>query len=259
MKMSRATDLDSISYPRNFLTKVLARVDLASPLAGLQNELPKNISKAALQSFPIAEPKPAFSQEVVVTAKDLTAHKEEYTQWNFYGRNREKRLRIVPEAFFVVYNNYDRYETLRQEFLTIVDSFFTSFEADAQPSRLGLRYINQLDVPGSGPLDWQAYVNDELLGLFSYAIEEAQLSRVFSNFEVVFSDFNLRFQFGVHNPDYPAPMRRRAFVLDYDAYFKGPLEPNEIRDCLNKYHEAIQRLFERSITDKLREIMNETA
>lgn len=256
--MPTESTLDSICYKRNFLTEVVARVDLVSPLPSLANELPREISRTALANFPIDEPKPAFTQELLVSGKELATRKQEFTEWNFYGRNREKRLTIVPQAFFVVYKDYKNYENLRSEFLTIVESFFSHFE-QAQLSRLGLRYINQLDVPGLSPLDWQDYVSKDLLSLFSYTIEEATPSRIFHSFEVVFDDFNLRFQFGVHNPDYPAPVRRRAFILDYDAYFKGLLEPKDIPECLNKYHDAIQKLFERNITDKLREVMNESA
>jgi uncharacterized protein (TIGR04255 family) len=223
----------------------------------LEKELPKDISKVARANFPIEEPKPAFTQQLLISKKELTARRQEFTEWNFYGLNREKYLRIVPQAFFVLYKDYENYENLRSGFLAIVESFFNYFE-QAQPSRLGLRYINEFDVPASSPLNWQEYISRELLGLFSYTIEEAVPSRVFHNFEAVFSAFNLRFQFGVHNPDYPAPIRRRAFILDYDAYFRGLLERKDIPECLDKYHIAIQKVFERSITGRLRKVMNES-
>jgi len=240
------------------LTEVIARIDLVSPLSSLASELPKGVSKAALAHFPIDEPKPAFTQELLVSANEIATRKQEFTEWNFYGRNREKRLKITPRAFFVVYKRYEDYKHLRSEFLTIVDGFFGCFD-QAQPSRLGLRYINQLGVPGASPLDWQDCVSEDLLDLFSYTVEEAVPSRIWHNTEFVFDDFNLRFQFGVHNPDYPAPIRRRAFILDYDAYFQGLLEPQDIPDCLDKYHGAIQKMFERNITNKLREVMDESS
>lgn len=255
--MSTELALASICYKQNMLTEVIARIDLVSPLPSLASELPKDVSKAALAHFPIDEPKPAFTQEVSISAKALATRKQEFTEWNFYGRNREKRLTIRPKAFFVVYNRYESYENLCDEFLDIVNSFFGCFD-QAQPSRLGLRYINQLDVLGASPLDWQDYVSEDLLGLFSYTVEEAVPSRILHNIEFVFADFSLRFQFGVHNPDYPAAIRRRAFILDYDAYFKGLLEWQNIQDCLDKYHGAIQNMFERNIKSKLREAMSES-
>ena len=249
------SDYDSICYRRTFLTEVIARIDLVSPLPSLAEELPKQVSKTALVHFPIDEPRLAFTQELLVSAKELTTRIQEFTEWNFHGRNREKRLTISPQAFFVSYKQYETYESLRSDFLAIAEGFFNCFD-QAQPSRLGLRYINQLEVPGTDPLDWGDYVSTDLLGLFSYTVKGATPLRVFHNFEVAFPDFNLRFQFGAHNPDYPAPIRRRVFILDYDAYFKGLLEAQDIPDCLDMYHGAIQELFERSITEKLRGIMH---
>lgn len=256
--MQTDTALSSICYKRNFLTEVIARVDLVSPLPVLAEQIPKEISRIALDSFPIDEPKRALTQEVILSSdKEPATRKQEFTEWNFYGRNREKRLTVVQQSFFVTYKPYEKYENLRGDFLAISNGFFKHFE-EAQPSRLGLRYINQLDVPGSNPLDWQEYVNQELLCLFAYTVNNASPSRVFHNFEVAFGDFNLRFQFGIHNPDYPAPIRRRFFVLDYDAYFQGLLEPRDIPDYLDQYHGVIQNMFERNITDRLREVMNES-
>ena len=229
---------------------------MVSPISSLGEELPKDISRAALKNFPIDEPKSAFTQELIVSKAELATRKSEFTEWNFHSRNRNKIMTIIPQAFFVKYKNYEKYENLHSEFLNIVDSFFKFFK-EAQASRLGLRYINQLDVPGPDPLNWEDYIDKELLGLLSYNIAGSKPSRILHNLEVVFEDFNLRFQFGIHNPDYPAPIRRRAFILDYDAYCQGLLDPNDIPELLNRYHDAIQEIFERSITDKLREAMNE--
>jgi uncharacterized protein (TIGR04255 family) len=252
--MSTQPDLVSICYKRNFLTEVIARIDFVSPLDAVAKELPKAFSKVALMHFPIDEPKPAFAQELLVSEKEIATRRQEFMEWNFHGRNRDKRLTLTPQAFFVTYKKYEAYENLRTEFVAVVEVFFSCFE-QAQPSRLGLRYINQLDVPGENPLDWGRYVNDRLLGLFSYSVQDAEPARIFHNFEAVFRNFNLRFQFGLHNPDYPAPIRRRLFILDYDAYFNGLLEPREISSSLDVYHDAIQALFEQSITDQLREVM----
>jgi uncharacterized protein (TIGR04255 family) len=251
--------LDSLCYKRNFLTEVIARIDLVSPLSCLEKEITKDIRKKALGRFPIEEPKQAFAHEIILSEKESATKKQPYTEWNYFGPNREKQLTIIPPAFFVAYKKYyDKYEELRDDFIAISNAFFQSYE-QSQPSRLGLRYINELTLPGDNPLNWQEYVNNNLLGMFSYTIDDAAPSRIFHNYEVVFKNFNLRFQFGLHNPDYPAPIRRRVFILDYDAYFKGAIEPKDIPDCLDQFHSTIQGLFEKCITGKLREVMNGNA
>jgi len=249
---------EEICYARNCLKDVIVRVDLASPIESLAKELPKEIAKVALLNFPIEEPKPVVAQEMRVVGKEIQTTMKELTEWNFHGVQRDKRLVIAPKTFFISYTRYSDYEVLRGELEKISSAFFSRFE-DAQASRLGLRYVNELKMPGDNVLDWHDHVDASLLGMLSYRVEEAEPSRIFTTFDHVYVDegFNMRFQFGLHNPDYPAPIRRRLFVLDFDAYCQGPLDAEDIPGALDKYHKAIQSLFERSITDKMREVLNE--
>jgi uncharacterized protein (TIGR04255 family) len=248
---------DKICYKRNYLTAVIARVDLASPVESLGKELPKPILAEALRGFPIREPRPVRMQQLSFSKEGVHTEGKESTEWNYFGRDRGKRLTIATQAIFIAYDRYERYESLRDEFVSIVKVFFENCN-QAQPNRLGLRYVNEIRTGDGDPLDWQDYIDPTLLGTFAYKVDGAQPSRIFHNMEFVFAEtgFNLRFQFGMHNPDYPAPIRQRLFILDYDAYWQGLLDVADIPKSLDNYHVAIQDLFERSITQKTKEVMN---
>jgi len=75
--------------------------------------------------------------------------------------------------------------------------------------------------------------------------------------ELDLSDMRVRFQYGMHNPDYPSVIRRKQFILDYDAYREETQTGDELERNLMRFHSKIQELFEQSITDELRRIMNE--
>ena len=254
--MNTSDELTPICYSRNFLTEVIVRVDLVSPIEKLQSQLPKRISSRALKHFPIPEPQKKIQAQVHLAAGEVSTKHIEITEWNFYGQNRGKHLRFGPDAFWVKYSRYESYEKLRDEFREVTEAFFSEFD-DAQPSRLGMRYINQIEIAGDNPLDWQEQIEDSLLGMFGYIVEDGKPTRIFNTYETAFDEFNLRFQFGVFNPDYPAPIRQRQFTLDYDAYFQGALEPSEIEENLDLFHSEIQKLFEKNITAKTREALNE--
>jgi len=254
--MDRTPALDAICYKRNFLTEVIARLDFVSPVAGIASELPKALSAGLLRYFPIGEPQPMFTQKIQVLPTAVAEPpKKEFTQWNFFGMRREKRAVLTPNFLFVSFNTYETYEKLRAEFLAILTPFFQGFP-DAQPSRMGLRYINSLSFDLKNPLKWDGYLNRKLLSLFSFPIPGAEPARVFHNLEVAYPDFSLRFQFGMHNPDYPAPIRQSVFVLDFDAYHQGLIAASDVQSLLDKFHSAIQSLFEQAITPALREVLN---
>jgi uncharacterized protein (TIGR04255 family) len=125
---------------------------------------------------------------------------------------------------------------------------------------LGLRYINQIDFDKEirDQFRWEEYINQDLLGLLNYSIEDAKPSRIFHNLEFVINGlYNLRFNFGLNNPDYPSQIKKKIFTLDYDAYFNGLLDKDSIPDLLDKFHDSIQSLFEKNITDLMRDRLNE--
>src|SRR5205823_1338147 len=119
----------------------------------------------------------------------------------FYGRNREKRFAILPSAVFIQYYKYERYENLREDFIGLLSVYLNHFH-DAQPSRLGLRYINHVQLDEPNPLDWRQYFNPYLLSVFEFPHDKFAVSRAFNLLEFAFEDANLRYQFGMHNPDY---------------------------------------------------------
>ena len=65
-----------------------------------------------------------------------------------------------------------------------------------------------------------------------------------------------KFQFGIHNPDYPAQIKRKAFILDYDAYHQGILNIQDLSTSVDEYHNVIQHVFEDNITENLRALLN---
>lgn len=248
---------DSICYKRTFLTSVIARVDFPSPIGQLEKQLPDALSKAVMKAFPIAEPRPAFAQKVQISPTGGVQQQErsEFTEWRFHGRNREKTFTIVPAAVFVEYKTYTSYEALKEEFLEVLSRFLELYK-DRQGSRLGLRYINNIELPGRDPFAWKQLLNKNMLSLFDLYPDRRVISRAFHNLELNFGDFNLRYQFGMHNPDYPAPIRKKIYVLDLDAYCEGPQELADIPDSLDAFHARIQEIFESSITNEFRRVMN---
>ncbi|MFZ0034865.1 MAG: hypothetical protein WAK60_07750 [Sedimentisphaerales bacterium] len=57
------------------------------------------------------------------------------------------------------------------------------------------------------------------------------------------------------NPDYPAPIKKKIYTLDYDMYVTKLLGKTDIEQTLNRFHEKVNRSFEEVITDELRKIM----
>ena len=79
--------------------------------------------------------------------------------------------------------------------------------------------------------------------------------REFHNLEMNYGGMNLTFLYGMHNPDYPAPIRQKTFVLDFDAYAMKVQGKEGLLNSLESMHDRIESLFEKSITERFREII----
>lgn len=251
--------MDGKSYRKPCLSQVIAKIDFAMPVLAMANGLTRDLTNKAMVHFPIKEPKTMFSQEFQFSAKNgkTKDQRSEFTEWNFFGKDREKRLSVCQSWVYVQYKSYVSFSGLKADFLGVVEQIPASYE-DAQVSRLGLRYINEVNIQDEDNyFEWEPYFNSNMLCIFAMPNEQERISRAFHNLEMDYADFRLRYQYGMHNPDYPSAIRSKVFVLDFDAFSEGLQEFHEIGSQLDDYHAAIQRLFEHSITDQLRQKMNE--
>lgn len=246
--------LDNICYRKNYLSKVIARVDFLNPLGKVSDELPRALKKKISLNFPIFEPRKAETHELNIGPGELSDCRNTYNEWLFKGSNGEKDLCLSKHYYWVEFRQYTKYEMLRKESLEILKALFKQFP-ELQIKRLGLRYINNIEIDGN-PLDWNGFINPVLLSSIDF-YDKNELTRAFQVQDYRFDDINLKFQFGIINPDYPAKIRRKHFVLDFDASQNDLFDRTDIVKSFDKFHGKIQEFFERSIGENLRGILNE--
>ncbi len=245
-----------LEYKKNFLTEVIVRIDFANPIDNISEKLPKNLTKSLLSIFPITEPKKKLRQQFLFSPKSISTEQKEFTEWQFIGKEREKTLTISPNALFISFTTYKSYTKLRDEFMSSAKAFFDAFP-ETVASRLGLRYINTISLPNGDPLNWKGIFNENMLSIFDLYENKKVINRALHVLEFNFDSHNLRYQYGMHNPDYPAVIKKKTFILDFDAYQNGLLTYEDVSASLDVFHGRIQELFELSIQDKLRSILNE--
>lgn len=245
---------ENVCYRKSFLKEVIVRIDFTTLLTELGKALPSKIANAALKAFPISEPNKMVAQELQFGKSGVRTVQTELTEWNYFGPDREKRLAIGPASLLAMYSTYTRFEELKAEFVAVVNAVFDAYP-DVSASRLGIRYINNIEAPGDDPFAWGNLINPQLLGLVTRYADREHVNRVFNTIEFRYDDLNVKYQFGLPNPDFPALMRRKLFTLDIDGYVQGQQDRNEIAANLNRAHARIQEIFEDGITDELRDAM----
>lgn len=245
--------INEICYKNSFLKDVIFRVDFPTPLKNITESVSPNLARAIMKSFPIAEPQTIQAQDVKIDHEGVTTSTEEVKKWVYHGKEREKTLFLDYQSVTMSIQKYKTYDAAFGEFKLILDAIFEENKG-LFSSRIGVRYINSIDLNEGNPLEWDEYINANILGIVSFHHTE-YISRVFHILEFNFDGQSLKCQFGIPNPDYPAVIKRKQFVLDLDSYFSGVFELAEIYESIESCHQRIQEFFEKSITDKTRDLM----
>lgn len=251
-----------LRYVKNYLKHVIIKVDFNNMLP-IDDNLPSEILKVAQEAFPLFEPMPAVHSEIVLSDEGAKVTKaEKGTNWIFYGINKEKALSIAREgrhrertSIAIDYTKHDSFDISKNEFVLILNKFIDAFP-ESQIGRVGLRYVNNIEINEKNPLSWSKYINPNLLSSFKFVDDKKFISRVFNSIEIKYDDMRIKFQYGMHNPDYPSPIKKKIFILDYDVYYVGVCDKNDVSDMISKYHDKIISLYETSIKDGLRDKMN---
>ncbi|HUI20810.1 MAG TPA: TIGR04255 family protein [Methylocella sp.] len=247
---------DEICYEKPFLKEAIARIDFIAPLEGLDKALPPKLARVVSTHFQVSEPTEAIAQQLQLSGEGVSHHQARFKQWNFFGKEREKQLTIAAPWVFVTYNRYTTFEDMKEQFAAVVEAVGKAFP-DAKAGRFGLRYINLIEISDlADPTSWGDYIAPQLLGTMAFFTQPRRLTRLIQVAELKYDDLDLRFQFGMPNPDYPATMKRPQFVLDIDVYVQTAHDLGDSLQHMEQAHGLIQDLFERSVTNRLRERMN---
>ena len=238
---------------------MIFRIDFANPIEELAENIFENLNLTALKRFPISEHKDLIQANLQFAIKKDDAsssiEKEKSKNWIYYDINRDKQLDINKYYITIVYNKYTSFKPFKEDIFDICKSLFTECD-EVNIKSIGLRYINIISIDEPNPTDWSKYLNPNLLSIFKIYPDQESITRAFQALDLRINDINLKFQYGISNRDFPAIIRKKEFILDYDARYTGLIQSySDLQNKLEECRKPIPDLFEKSITDELRREM----
>jgi uncharacterized protein (TIGR04255 family) len=116
-----------------------------------------------------------------------------------------------------------------------------------------LRYINEIRQAQGNPLDWNGLIAPSLIQATLANIgHDADLVRSMHQLHTRIGDLNLLMHYGIHNPEYPALVSRREFILDIDAFRQDAFVAADVLPCIDRLNVICEQAFEASIDKQLR-------
>jgi uncharacterized protein (TIGR04255 family) len=242
------------SIPKNTLKQVILRLDFASPLENIQEKLPVQFATNIRRILPICEihkvSEGSVQFEIKLNKPDSSkTHSigQQYNQWRYFGQDKQKLLEIDKKHITLLYFNYTNFSEFHEDYLSILTILRESTK-EVKFSRMGLRYINEMNLNEVNSKYWSRYLNSDLLSIFKIYPDYSKISRAFHVLNLNFGDFKINFQYGMPNPDFPAPIKQNIFILDLDAYTEGLIEDiDSIEKLMESFRKEIKALFQSSV------------
>ena len=245
-------------YKKNFITNVIFKVKFPKILDLSEKKPPTKFQKIINEKFPGLKVKriPQIDTRIM---KDSTLDIKGTTKilWIFSNREKTKNVEIDQESLVIEYVKYKNFTEFFQTIEFIFKKYIDLYDIKII-NGLGLRYINQIKLETGNPLDWNNLINQSLFFVskkFVKANYRNYISRSMHLLEINEEEYKLRFQFGMHNSEYPSPINRKEFILDYDCISKEEMEIREVPNKVKMFNTIIYEWFESSIMNDLREEM----
>ena len=255
----KGIDFINIQYKQTALTQVIMRIDLKEPLE--DSSLYTDEQEAIIKKyFPIPGMIQKENEMLVSIALDEMKWRPMPTKEMLrkeYSDSANNKFVLANQYILFDIQKYTSFEKCMVWFRNILPVFFNQ---QFKTSRIGLRYINLFDEKTIKPQKgyFSASIGSNFLGKTAATNQEIELFRSMQLAEYKSGDFILNFRFGLYNPKFPSKLTSNDFSLDYDCYISGEVESfDELLSCIDREHQIIQEIYEDSITDKLREKMNE--
>jgi uncharacterized protein (TIGR04255 family) len=247
--------MENKKYEKNFISNVVFKLDFPT-LSDYGHEKATEFQKLVKKDFQILQEQKRISIEHKFKGTEhIEAKTAETQKWAFFNKTKTRSISFEFDNIIVEFKEYTHFEDFLKIINRVTKSLFELFPSIVS-TRLGLRYINQINLKEKHPFEWDNLLNKALLDSMNFISDKEDMSRHITLIELNKEDYKLRFQYGIANSLYPSPIIRKEFVLDYDCFTFESLEsPEEITRKVKEFNNVISDMFEGSIEDGLREIM----
>lgn len=222
------------------------------------------IEKAIQPFFPRKGKSQAIKHNAINFTVDVNNPQKSNAQTNVleglqkeYFSNNQRNKVIISNLFLIFeIHEYTSFEDINKSLKTIIQAVFSGCKPTVV--RTGIRYIN---LYNSGDIKLKKkFFSSEIAACLMTKFDKnisLAMTRSMHLTEYRINNLLLNFRYGMFNPSYPGPIRDNSFSLDYDCFSNDAFSSSDdVLDVIDNSHNAIQELFEASITDHLRKEMN---
>lgn len=256
-------EYQNVKYSKSFLNEVILRIDFLQFVDSADIFSPE-VEEAVLKNFP----RRGKNQQIHFNSINLTfnlpdsalpstsGETQDGFQREYYSATGNNKVLLSNKFIIFTIDQYDSFENHLQWFRNILIPIFSKKRIATE--RIGIRYINLFETEKIKLQKnyFAPEISAALVTKVPVVQDELSLVRSMHLAEYHVSTMTLHFRYGMFNPNYPNLLTKNSFSLDFDCFTNEPVDAAEkILNFLEISHSYIQSLFESSITDSLRQVM----
>lgn len=248
-----------MSYKKNFISGVIFRTDYPIVFE-IQDEEPKEFSEKIKRIFPNYGVEKGVQIDFSVN-ENLEVDQNTETEDTYIFSNKEGDIKVILSRRAIILHvfKYKKYSEMKEVIKLIINSFREVYGLEII-NRVGLRYINDIDTnENDNPLLLGDYFAESLFcGVDFIPDKKNKISRFVSQLHFNEGDHKINFQYGNPNKNYPNSISKKIFMIDIDAFSADvPVGESDLLNFIDKLHDSIKDIFEKSIKQKTRCLLNE--
>ncbi|MFB3766160.1 MAG: TIGR04255 family protein [Methanotrichaceae archaeon] len=249
-------------YKTNNLKDVIFRIDFTREIGQSRKLADAFYNQDIASLFPTRNDLKGKIIESSITAepdgaKISQSHRDIMT-FEFSDKDKTRTIHLEPSDIVIriTNNTYKDSDELKKISRCVISQLKNTY-GNLISKRIGLRYINIISISDENAFEWGNYISANLLSMLQFVENKSELTRAMNVIHLNKENCKINFQSGMFNSEYPNPIARKEFVLDYDGFTTEEIELNGIEDAVVDIHKEIKKLFEGSITQGLRDKMGE--
>jgi uncharacterized protein (TIGR04255 family) len=251
MTKKEMKELDKLRFEKNFLKKVIFRLDY-SGFESISEKDAQAFYNEIKDDYPIFEKRQLVEFYTTIKTGQRIDEQKRKDIYDIFDADKAIKCTLANDHLLLEINTYLDFSWFKK----IVETFYNCLSnrfGVLNTQRIGLRYINQIEIKNGDPLSWRGYINNSLLSVIDsfFKSMKEDVARSMGQTTLNRDDYILIFHYGVNNSEYPSRVVRKEFILDYDCYTRDVQGSDIINDYLVPFHYEILRLFKMSIGSKL--------
>ncbi len=244
------------TYSKNFLSNVIFKINFP-PIDSLAKEVSPGFKEKLSNDFPILEPVKMSNIKFEASPEEVKTEKDDRTMWRFKDKEDKTILELDVDSLAIVLKKYENFAKFEELILKVINPFLEDYK-DVVINRLGLRYINEIQLEEKSLYEWDKYINSTLISNINFIDTKDALRRAMTFLEIAIDEeTKLRLQYGIFNRTYPGKLVNKDFVLDYDCFTEIAFNMENLKDKIKTFNDIITEYFEKSIKEDFRKILNE--